>query len=31
MEILGPRNWWMPRWLDRRLPTLGVEVSPLPV
>jgi putative drug exporter of the RND superfamily len=31
MEILGPRNWWMPRWLDRRVPTLGVEVSPLPL
>jgi putative drug exporter of the RND superfamily len=31
MEILGPRNWWMPRWLDRAVPTLGVEVTPLPV
>jgi RND superfamily putative drug exporter len=31
MEILGPRNWWMPRWLDRRVPTLGVEVTPLPL
>jgi putative drug exporter of the RND superfamily len=25
MEILGPVNWWMPRWLDRTMPTLGVE------
>jgi RND superfamily putative drug exporter len=31
MEILGPRNWWMPKWLDRAVPTLGVEVSPVPV
>jgi putative drug exporter of the RND superfamily len=21
MELLGHRNWWMPRWLDRVLPT----------
>lgn len=20
MELLGDRNWWMPRWLDRVLP-----------
>jgi RND superfamily putative drug exporter len=25
MELLGPVNWWMPRWLDRAVPTLGVE------
>ena len=25
MELLGERNWWMPRWLDRILPTLSVE------
>ncbi len=25
MELLGDRNWWMPRWLDRLLPTLHVE------
>jgi RND superfamily putative drug exporter len=31
MELLGPRNWWMPRWLARTVPTLGVEASPLPV
>ena len=23
MELLGARNWWMPRWLDRRLPHLN--------
>src|SRR5690606_5016328 len=26
MEILGRRNWWFPRWLDRRLPNLHVDV-----
>jgi len=20
MELLGPANWWLPSWLDRRLP-----------
>ena len=20
MELLGPANWWLPGWLDRRLP-----------
>jgi len=25
MELLGERNWWMPRWLDRLVPTLHVE------
>jgi putative drug exporter of the RND superfamily len=25
MELLGARNWWMPRWLDRVLPHLNVE------
>jgi RND superfamily putative drug exporter len=28
MELLGERNWWIPRWLDRRLPRLHVEGSP---
>jgi len=27
MELLGDRNWWMPAWLDRLLPTLDVEGS----
>jgi RND superfamily putative drug exporter len=31
MELLGPRNWWMPRWLSRAVPTLGVEATPPPV
>ena len=25
MELLGARNWWLPRWLDRILPQLNVE------
>ncbi len=31
MELLGWRNWWMPRFLDRSIPTIGVEVTPAPV
>jgi RND superfamily putative drug exporter len=31
MEILGPVNWWMPRWMDRSIPTIGGEVTPDPV
>jgi RND superfamily putative drug exporter len=25
MELLGARNWWLPAWLDRILPSLDVE------
>jgi RND superfamily putative drug exporter len=25
MELLGDRNWWLPRWLDRLLPAIHVE------
>jgi len=25
MELLGDRNWWIPKWLDRILPTIDVE------
>ncbi len=28
MELLGDRNWWRPRWLDRALPTIHVEGRP---
>jgi RND superfamily putative drug exporter len=28
MELLGPANWWMPRWLDRVVPHMGTEVDP---
>jgi RND superfamily putative drug exporter len=27
MELLGDRNWWLPRWLDRILPVLHVEAD----
>jgi RND superfamily putative drug exporter len=27
MELLGEKNWWLPRWLDRILPSLNVEGS----
>ncbi|MEY2464130.1 MAG: putative drug exporter of the superfamily, partial [Acidimicrobiaceae bacterium] len=27
MELLGHRNWWMPKWLDRILPRLAVEAT----
>ncbi len=29
MELLGNKNWWLPRWLDRILPTLNVEGAAL--
>jgi putative drug exporter of the RND superfamily len=27
MELLGRANWYMPRWLDRVVPHLGIEVD----
>jgi RND superfamily putative drug exporter len=30
MELLGERNWWMPRWLDRILPHVNVEGTETP-
>ena len=27
MELLGSRNWWMPKWLDKILPRVHVEGS----
>ncbi len=30
MQVLGRANWWMPAWLDRVVPTLGVEVEVAP-
>jgi RND superfamily putative drug exporter len=29
MELLGDRNWWLPRWLDRLLPTFDIEGEPV--
>ena len=25
MELLGDRNWWLPKWLDRILPNVDIE------
>ncbi|WP_426568563.1 MMPL family transporter [Streptomyces canus] len=25
MHLLGGANWWLPRWLDRRLPHISIE------
>jgi RND superfamily putative drug exporter len=30
MELLGDKNWWLPRWLDRILPNIDVEGHPDP-
>ncbi|HVB94737.1 MAG TPA: MMPL family transporter, partial [Acidimicrobiales bacterium] len=27
MELVGNANWWMPSWLDRVVPNLGIEVD----
>jgi putative drug exporter of the RND superfamily len=29
MHMLGSRNWWLPRWLDRVLPTFHIESEDL--
>jgi RND superfamily putative drug exporter len=29
MQLLGERNWWLPRWLDRLIPRLELE-APAP-
>ncbi len=28
MHLLGDRNWWLPGWLDRRLPEVHIEGHP---
>jgi RND superfamily putative drug exporter len=25
MQLLGERNWWLPRWLDRLIPNAALE------
>jgi RND superfamily putative drug exporter len=29
MHVLGPRNWWLPSWMDRILPTVHIEADDL--
>jgi RND superfamily putative drug exporter len=31
MELLGKANWWFPRWLDRAVPILAVELDDRPI
>jgi RND superfamily putative drug exporter len=31
MELLGDRNWWIPKWLDRVLPRVHIEGKHAPV
>ncbi len=31
MELLGDRNWWLPRWLDRILPHVEIERTEQPL
>ena len=30
MQLLGQRNWWLPRWLDRAVPRLELEPEARP-
>jgi len=30
MTLLGDANWWIPAWLDKRLPAVGDEAEDLP-
>jgi RND superfamily putative drug exporter len=30
MALLGDRNWWMPRWLDRVIPSVAIEAPAAP-
>jgi len=27
MTLLGDANWWLPGWLDRLLPTMGLDAA----
>ena len=31
MELLGDRNWWLPKWLDRILPHVEIERTEQPL
>ena len=28
LQLLGPRTWWLPGWLARRLPRVAIEAEP---
>jgi RND superfamily putative drug exporter len=30
MALMGRANWWLPRWLDRRMPHLTMEEAEVP-
>ncbi len=30
MRLMGDANWWIPRWLDRLLPTIDIDDAHLP-
>jgi putative drug exporter of the RND superfamily len=25
MKLMGAANWWLPRWLDRSIPTIDID------
>jgi len=29
LHLLGERAWWMPKWLERRVPRIAIEQKPL--
>jgi RND superfamily putative drug exporter len=29
LHLLGGRAWWMPKWLERRVPRIAIEQKPL--
>ncbi|MET7900891.1 MMPL family transporter [Streptomyces sp. NPDC005355] len=31
MHLLGRANWWLPGWLERRLPRISIEAEPVPL
>jgi RND superfamily putative drug exporter len=31
MHLIGPANWALPAWLDRRLPRLAIEADDQPL
>ena len=30
LELLGRATWWLPHWIDRRLPHINIEGEPMP-